>query len=619
MDILSDSFIPDAHTEGMETGALVASEPPVVPIETKGPKKKSMSAGTFLRIVGAILLVALIFFGAFLAYIVFNPGQASFFISFGINPGDIARLLRQLVSTIFGVVTFILSVVWVIYLFRAILTKKEYKKKKTISIIFALFFGVLLFSEITLWAFLVKKINATDYENPNGGVIVYDNDKLNSDRFKNSAQINDFDNLIGPLELKFDLKSDANFVGKSMDIESYKIDFDGAKCKKTDSSKVEGVNPQNDQSISCIFDQVKVFKPTGVYEGTDLITHKPKTIAINFHTIQIVGVVDIKKPKTYKDKAMTYDASKLTSLGKIAWYTEKGGETPVSTNAVFSITMKNDSQILCLNVFGGTTCDKLFIIPRESDSNVTAKIIHEQDSQNPLLYSFHLDDKVVKTGEITSYKWMIDSNVVSTEETCNYTFPEYGDVKITLILNDSAGNITELNDNFSILHPLKLTKGMQAESLLKITDTSGKSLIDNTYNNPLKAYYITDVSIPMNIQFDATDVKVDNYGYELSNVEWDFNGDGKFEQIGTKAKYELIEEKRYTFQAHYTFVNKEKNLTSTVDEKIIFESAKKDINLALKLSQDSEYVPATVHVDGSASIPKQGTITKFMYDFGEGK
>lgn len=242
----------------------------------------------FLRIVGAILLVALIFFGAFLAYIVFNPGQASFFISFGINPGDIARLLRQLVSAIFGVVTFILSVVWIIYLFRAILTKKEYKKKKTISIIFALFFGVLLFSEITLWAFLVKKINATDYENPNGGVIVYDNEKWNSDRFKSSSQINNFDNLIGPLELKFDLKADANFVGKMMDIEKYTIDFDGAKCQGTDSSKVEGVNAQNDQSIICIFDQAKVFKPTGVYEGTDLVTHKPRTIAINFHTIQVI-------------------------------------------------------------------------------------------------------------------------------------------------------------------------------------------------------------------------------------------------------------------------------------------------------------------------------------------
>lgn len=132
-------------------------------------------------------------------------------------------------SGIFGVVTFLLSVVWIIYLFKAILTKKEYKKKKTISIILALFFGVLLFSEITLWAFLVKKINATDYENPNGGVLVYDNEKLVSERFKSQAQMNNFDNLIGPLELKFDLKADANFVGKIMNIESYKIDFDGAK------------------------------------------------------------------------------------------------------------------------------------------------------------------------------------------------------------------------------------------------------------------------------------------------------------------------------------------------------------------------------------------------------
>lgn len=176
-------------------------------------------------------MVALIFFGAFLAYIVFNPGQATFFISFGINPGDIARLLKQLVSGIFGVVTFILSVVWIIYLFKAILTKKEYKKKKTISIILALFFGIMLFSEITLWAFLVQKINATDYENPDGGVIVYDNEKLVSERFKDIAKMNNFDNLIGPLELKFDLKADANFVGKIIDIESYKIDFDGAKCQ----------------------------------------------------------------------------------------------------------------------------------------------------------------------------------------------------------------------------------------------------------------------------------------------------------------------------------------------------------------------------------------------------
>ena len=134
-------------------------------------------------------------------------------------------------SIIFGAVTFLLSVVWIVYLFRAILTKKEYKKKKTISIILSGFFGILLFSEITLWAFLVQQINATDYKNPNGGVVVYDNEKFISERFKDIAQMNNFDNLIGPLELRFDLESNANLVGKLIDIESFKIDFDGAKCQ----------------------------------------------------------------------------------------------------------------------------------------------------------------------------------------------------------------------------------------------------------------------------------------------------------------------------------------------------------------------------------------------------
>lgn len=120
--------------------------------------------------------------------------------------------------------------------------------------------------------------------------------------------------------------------------------------------------------------------------------------------------------------------------------------------------MKNDTQVLCLNVFGGTTCDKLFIIPKELDSSVMAKIVHEQDKENPLLYSFYLENKIVKSGEITGYKWIINNTTISTEETCTYAFPEYGDMRVTLFLNDSSGNITELNDTFSILRPLRFIK-----------------------------------------------------------------------------------------------------------------------------------------------------------------
>lgn len=122
---------------------------------------------------------------------------------------------------------------------------------------------------------------------------------------------------------------------------------------------------------------------------------------------------------------------------------------------------------------------------------------------------------------------------------------------------------------------------------------------------------------PVYVLLNATDVKVENYGYELTDVEWDINNDGVFEKTGNILKYELIEEKRYTFQVRYIFTNKEKNLTSTLEEKIIFESTRKDVTLNMNLTKDSEYAPTTIHVDGSASIPKSGTIAKFMYDFGE--
>ncbi|NDK19806.1 PKD domain-containing protein [Candidatus Gracilibacteria bacterium] len=620
VDILTDSFIPENEIKDVSTSSSVNPVSSTTPgSAVKKPLKKGMSTDMFLRIVGAIILVASIFFGAFLSYIVFNPGQAGFFISFGINPGDIARLLKQLVSSMFGVVTFILSVVWIVFLFQAILTKKEYKKKKTISIILSFFFGILLFSEITLWAFLVQKINATDYENPNGGVVVYDNEKLISERFKDNALMNNFDNLIGPIELKFDLKSDANFVGKMINIENYKINFDGAKCQQGNSSIVEGVNPQDDKSIICIFDEARVYKPTGVYEGLDRVTRKPKVIPINFHTVQIIGVVDVKKTKT----SFTYDASRLISLGKINWYTEKNGDTPVSVEKIVSITMEKDEQVLCLRVLSETACDKLFIIPKGS-SGVVAKIVHEQDQVNPFLYTFHIEDAVVKNAEITGYKWIVDRTTVCTEEVCEINFIKYRDVEMTLILSDSAGGTTELKDNFSILQPMQLINGGDGKttyspSLLKIKDTTGKSLIENTYNRSIKAYLISDAIAPMIVGFDATDVKVENIGYELDKVEWDFNEDRVFEKIGFKTEYELIEGKRYTFIVRYTFLNREKGITIPIEEKIIFEPEKKDIAINLKLTQDSEYAPTIVHVDGSASTPKIGTIIKFIYDFGEGK
>lgn len=131
--------IPGIVLEGSEGVSAPVSGGPAVPPPPK-KKKEPMRPIDFLKIVGALFVVSLIFFGSFFAYIVFNPEEAKLFIQFGINRADIQSLLALLVNSTFGTITFSLSIVWIIYLFKMILTKKEYKRKKTVATILAVFF-----------------------------------------------------------------------------------------------------------------------------------------------------------------------------------------------------------------------------------------------------------------------------------------------------------------------------------------------------------------------------------------------------------------------------------------------------------------------------------------------
>jgi len=87
-----------------------------------------------MKFAWSLFFVAVIFFGSFLAYIVFNPDQAGFFNSmFSIDRNDIATILKKLINGSFGVIIFILSIIWIISLFRAIWTPKDLKRKRLLS------------------------------------------------------------------------------------------------------------------------------------------------------------------------------------------------------------------------------------------------------------------------------------------------------------------------------------------------------------------------------------------------------------------------------------------------------------------------------------------------------
>lgn len=130
-------------------------------------------------------------------------------------------------------------------------------------------------------------------------------------------------------------------------------------------------------------------------------------------------------------------------------------------------------------------------------------------------------------------------------------------------------------------------------------------------------YYLSDIAVPEKFHFDASDIRVTDPTYDVKEIEWDLNGDGKFEKTGKTADFEMVEETKITSTVKYTFYSEAKKDEQSLTEQIVFDSKLKEMMPRLQVTQDSDYAPVTIRFDGSASAVKSGTITKFIYDFGE--
>ena len=294
-----DQIIQASHESSLVTGATAGADTlsSVPPLGVLPPAKKPrdpMTTSTILKLIGTLLLVAVIFFGSFLAYVVFNPDQAAFFVNiFGINPNDIKNLLKSLINGSFGLVVLIFSIVWIASLFRAIWTPRDQKRRRLISWLTAGVVGIFLFSILAFWAYLFGIINATNYTNLGGDVMIYDNDLYTNPVSREYAPLSTTKNLIGPITLKYDLSTNATTVAKKnlLTIESYEVNFDGAKCAN-DTSIITGSDPVSEQGLICTFDQVRTYNIRGTYSGRDRIGTL-QSVNIPISTVEIKGLVEI--------------------------------------------------------------------------------------------------------------------------------------------------------------------------------------------------------------------------------------------------------------------------------------------------------------------------------------
>lgn len=319
------------------------------PVPPKKPREP-LPPGTIMKAIGALLFTGIIFFASFLAYIVFNPGEAQFFITmFGIDTKDVASILRKFINGSFGIIMLTLSVIWLITLFRAIWTPREQKRKKILAWMTAALIGVLLFSLLAFWGYLFKKIGEIVWDG--GKINIYDNILYINPLSESVSEIQRTTNIIGPITLRYDIRSNAKSheTNGNLQIDRYEINFDGASC--TDGkSIVTGSSPKEEKAIICTFDQVKNYNIRGSYFGTDASGNE-KEIPMELETVEVRGLIDIREQKNSSGRdIVTLDASRLSLLGDPRWTYENTGDD-VKTPSI-TIEPSETPVFVSLKVFG---------------------------------------------------------------------------------------------------------------------------------------------------------------------------------------------------------------------------------------------------------------------------
>lgn len=594
-------------------------------IKAGAKKQSNISIGQAATFLWAIFVIALILGSAFLTFVIMNAhtvDDVRFFRGLGISLWDINNFLQKLSTIVFSILLFIETIFLVIFIFKALITKKEFKKLKTKYTILAAFFLIISFSTASAWMLVDKKIKSL----PNWQDEIYwdiqmmDNDKLLTWKFDRDATIiQDSSNLIWPVTIKYDL---SRFGKKQMDawfkITKFIWDFG---------------NGDTSESLNSEF--IKTFDKSGIYnvkltaEGTDLNGEVKQVPVQNIPAVNITSTVNITEntmPNWWK--TVVFDASSLKDLGELQWYTEDDLSKPIFTGPVFRpAKVFFDQALVWLYIKRegktDTNLDKVFLVTWDNASGLQWQIKYEQSLDNDLKFNFSVTDPKSDFGNwfIKQFKWEIWADIITKDADLNdlsksseiqYTFKDYWDQDVKVSLIDSAGKIKQITQKIT------LAKKVKMRNKLVITNSDWDK-VDYDYTDLNNEYTIKSLWTPTTLTLDASTVKTEQSIYILKDVNWDTNWDGKVDKTGKSIDFDINTPWVTNMSVEYTFfrINK-KTDEMKVKEMINIESVEKDENLSLKVDQDSEYAPSKVSFDASASKVKWEDIVKFAYDYGDG-
>ena len=602
-------------------------------------KKEKVSLSKILWFILALFLTTLIIWGLFLGFILFNSNtiwDLTFFNDLGIDVDKIRQFVAMLVNVIFFTIVFILTAFSVVYIFKAILTKKEFKKKKTVSAVIALFLLVITLFTGFIWLTLSKKVaelKSADYGNP----LIYDNTKLLSSFYETpkEALINS-NELIGPISLKFDI---TEFINKLQDngnsINRITWIFDGEEIEKPSDNReiIQDYTTPWAKVVELMVDVTNL-------EGED------QEIREEIVVFDVQYVVEIDERTTENNgKRYSFDARSLSNEWEIEWYyipdtegMEEGQKNEAIYKALSESILKGPvfspqetlfEQEIVIGMLVSkkwevkTELDKIFIIGGEGENDIGGTIKSSLALSWDLSYELWMEDLENSYGKwfIDTVIWeiwgktikkSIESDDVKNSSLIEFTFEKYWENTITATLIDTNGNQKIIQTDINV------NKVLDLKETIDIYDQITNEEIGR-YNPKIFEHTINNLAAPTELKFDARYVTASNQLYALDTVEWDFDADGNIDDEGKTVKHKIETVGNHHVVVHYTF--KHRKVSDSIiemQEDIYIDSEKKDVILNLQIEKESNYVPLIVRFDASRSQVNGENIEKFVYDYGDG-
>lgn len=589
-------------------------------IKKENKKVSTLKAFTYLWV---LLFIALVVWWIFLTFLIMNAktiDDIRFFYSMWINLNDINAFLLKLVWFIFSILLFIEVIFLSVNIFKAMLTKKEYKQQKTVKILLSIFFWILTFTSASAWMYLDKTIRSFPnwQEMAYWDVQIYDNSILISNKFNTaSSLLENTKDLIWPITIKFDL----TYAIKSLEtkwfiVDKYLWQIDDVKLERLTPELIYDFNKVNNYNLSL----------TLIWKDW---TEKPfESIPKNVDVSYLVNVEENLLTNWWK--TVQFDASWLRQLWDIEWYDESDLENPKYVWEYFKpSTIYFEDTLIWMHIkrewWDSWQMDKIFVIKSNTWDGLKWEIEAIQDIDNDLKFKLTIKNPETDfwNGFIETFKWIIDwktitkqADLTKLEESSEveHLFEEYWDKEIAVQLIDSAWKIKEIKKT------IKIPKRLRLKSQLEISEDNRIFIEkeDFIFDKNTSEYFVYWVWTPTQLRFNAKKVKPDTFLYQLDEVIWDIDNDWDIDKKWSNVVFDFPTEADYVIWVTYKFTHRrDKWVTVEKQEVLNIKWIKKEAILDLKIDKDNDYVPVVVSFDASKSYVKNKNIVKFIYDYGD--